>query len=209
MTNCSHCRQRKAKRRCPALGSDLCPLCCGILREKELHCPPGCRFLTLHKPYQESKIIRKKRKPAEEAPLDERLAWLALTIEASLHEYAGRNPTFSDREAILALEYAREKIEKGRSRLLLTRDERGVRNEAGEAVLKNLDQARFERKIVLPQDVERYSTEEKLRSLENIIQGIQQVARADLAGRAYLQDLGRRLEKLRELSDQKKIVSRP
>ena len=36
MALCSNCRKRKAKRACPALGSPLCNLCCGILREKEI-----------------------------------------------------------------------------------------------------------------------------------------------------------------------------
>jgi len=209
MTICSHCRQRKAKRRCPALGSGLCPLCCGLLREKDLHCPPGCRFLAQHKPYQENKIIRRKTTPPAAAPQDERLNWLGLLVEASLHAYAGGHPVFSDRDAVLALEYARDRTEKGRSRLLLTGEENRVKNEAGEAILASLDQARFERKIILPQDVERYSSEEKLKSLENIILGVKYAAGGNLEGRAYLQDLARRMDRLREFSDQKKIVSRP
>ncbi len=209
MTNCSHCRQRKAKRRCPALGSDLCPLCCGLLREKELHCPPGCRFLAHHKPYQENKTIRRKRTPSGEGPQDERLNWLALNIEASLLDYAGRNRGFSDRDAVLALEYARDRTERGRSRLILTREEGRVKNEPGEAVLTSLDQARFERKIILPQDVEHYNTEEKLKTLEDIILGIKYVARANLEGRTYLRDLARRMDRLKEFSHRKKIVSQP
>jgi hypothetical protein len=210
MMNCSHCRRRKAKRRCLALGSDLCPLCCGLLREKELHCPPGCRFLVQHKPYQEDKIIRRKRTPAPaKEPQDERLNWLALTIEACLHDYAGRYTAFRDRDAVLALEYARDKTEKGRSRLLLTQEESRVKNEAGEAILTSLDEARFEKKIILPQDVARYSTDEKLKSLENVILRVKYATRSGLDGRAYLQDLARRMDRLKEFSDRKKVVSRP
>jgi hypothetical protein len=209
MVLCSHCRQRKAKRKCPALGSDLCPLCCGRLREKELHCPSGCRFLTQHKPYQENRIIRKKRTFSEDALQDERLNWLALNIEVPLREYAERNPAFSDKDAVLALEYAKERTEKSRSRLLLPQEERRIRNEAGEAVLMSLDQCRFKRKIILPQDVEKYTTEEKLKCLDNVILGVQHVAGGDLAGQAYLLDLGRRVARLQESQEGKKVVSRP
>jgi hypothetical protein len=208
MVLCSHCRQRKAKRRCPALGSDLCPLCCGRLREKEVRCPSSCRFLTQHKPYQEDRLIRKKRTFSEDALQDERLNWLALNIEAPLRAYAERNPSFLDRDAVLALEYAKERTARNRSRLLLPREESRIRNEAGEAVLTSLDQCRFERKIILPQDLEKYTTEEKQKCLDNVILGIQHVARDNLAGRTYLEDLTRRLDRLRESSDGKKVLSK-
>ncbi|OGD37775.1 MAG: hypothetical protein A2V45_13230 [Candidatus Aminicenantes bacterium RBG_19FT_COMBO_58_17] len=208
MARCSRCRQRKAKRQCPALGSDLCPLCCGRLREKELHCPPGCPFLTQHKPYQENKIIQKKRTFSEDVLQDERLNWLILNIEAPLREYAGQNPAFTDKDAVLALEYAKDKVEKNRSRLLLSRDEGRVRNEVGEAILVILEQCRFQRKIIMLQDVERYTTEEKLKCLENVILGIKYLAHGRLAGRTYLQDLARRLDRLKEFSEQKKILTR-
>jgi hypothetical protein len=188
---------------------DLCPLCCGRLREKELHCPPGCPFLTQHKPYQENKIIQKKRTFSYEVPQDERLNWLALNIEAPLQEYAERNPAFTDRDAILALEYAKDQVEKNRFRVLLSQDGGRVRNDVGEAILLSLEQCRFQRKIIWLQDVERYSTEEKLKCLENVILGVKFLAHGSLAGRTYLQDLARRLARLKEFSDQKKIITRP
>jgi hypothetical protein len=208
MAKCSRCGLRKAKRRCPALGSDLCALCCGRLREKELRCPAGCAFLVRHRPYQENRVIRKKRSFSEEVPEDERLSWLTLNIEVPLLEAAQRNPGFADRDALLALEYAKEKVEKSRSRLILSPGrEAPARNEAGEAVYASLDQCRFEKKIILPQDVEKYSSKEKLKCLDNVILGIKFLAKGDLAGRAYLQNLARRMERLKELSSQKKLLT--
>jgi len=208
MARCSRCGLRKSKRHCPALGSDLCALCCGRLREKELRCPQGCSFLARHKPYQENKIIRKKRTFSEEVSEDQRLGWLTLNIEAPLLEYAQRNPAFSDRDAILALEYAKEEVESNRSRLILSSPRGGhVKNEAGEAVCGSLEQCRFEKKIILLQDVEKYSSEEKLKCLDNVILGIRYLARGQLAGRAYIQDLARRMDRLKELSSQKKLLT--
>jgi len=209
MAKCSRCGQRKAKRQCPALGSDLCPLCCGRLREKDLHCPQGCAFLTRHRPYQENKIIRKKRTFSEDVPQDERLNWLALNIEAPLQEYAARHPAFADRDAILVLEYAKDRVEKNRSRLLLTQEARAVKNEVGEAILLSLEQCRFQKKIILLEDVERYSAEEKLKCLENVILRVKYLARSNLAGRAYLQDLARRMDRLKKLSSRKMLLTQP
>jgi hypothetical protein len=43
--NCPLCRQRKAKRACPAVGHDICPVCCGTKRIVELACPANCVYL--------------------------------------------------------------------------------------------------------------------------------------------------------------------
>jgi hypothetical protein len=186
----------------------LCPLCCGRLRERELHCPPGCPFLTPHKAYQENRIIQKKGTVAEEVRPDERLKWLILNIEAPLREHADRVPGFADRDAVLALEYAKERIARNRVRLLLSREETRLKNEVGEAVLLSLVQCRFHRQIILLQDTERYSTEEKLKCLESVILGIKALSRGELDGRAYIQNLSRRLDRLKEASGQKKIITR-
>jgi hypothetical protein len=42
---CPSCGQRKAKRPCPALGHDICPVCCGTKRLREIACPPTCGYL--------------------------------------------------------------------------------------------------------------------------------------------------------------------
>ena len=42
---CPLCRQRKAKRPCPALGHEICAVCCGTKRLREIACPPTCIYL--------------------------------------------------------------------------------------------------------------------------------------------------------------------
>jgi hypothetical protein len=189
------------------LGSSLCPLCCGRLREKELHCPSGCPYLSRHKPYQENKIIQKKRTFSEDVLNDERLAWLTWNIEAPLKEFADHHAGFMDRDVILALEYAKNGVGKGRSLVVLAREETRVTNEAGEAVLQSLNQCRFQRKIVLPQNLEAYTSEEKIKCLENTILAVKHLARERLEERTYLQDLTRRWSRLQESSNRAKIIS--
>ena len=42
---CKLCERKRARRHCPALGSDICPTCCGAERENSIDCPASCEFL--------------------------------------------------------------------------------------------------------------------------------------------------------------------
>lgn len=207
MAQCSKCKERKAKRHCPALGDELCNLCCGLLRGKKIHCPRQCIFLGKHKTYQEEKLLQKKQAFVEDILDDERLMWLILHIEAALKDEADRNPKFTDRDAVLSLEYAVEKVRKGVSRLILTREERHPRNETGEAVLRNVEDCRFRKSIILVGSIETYTTEEKLKCLENVILTVKYLARGGLEGRKYLQALEARFAKIENLSKEKKLIT--
>jgi hypothetical protein len=43
---CPVCHQRKAKRACPALGRQICAVCCGTKRLVEINCPTDCGYLS-------------------------------------------------------------------------------------------------------------------------------------------------------------------
>ena len=42
---CPVCNERKAKRACPALGKQICAVCCGTKRLVEISCPADCGYL--------------------------------------------------------------------------------------------------------------------------------------------------------------------
>jgi hypothetical protein len=42
---CPVCNQKKAKRFCPAKGTQVCPHCCGEKRILEIDCPDDCQYL--------------------------------------------------------------------------------------------------------------------------------------------------------------------
>lgn len=42
---CPLCGQRKARRDCPALGRQICAVCCGTKRQIEIRCPADCAYL--------------------------------------------------------------------------------------------------------------------------------------------------------------------
>lgn len=214
MNKCPRCNSRKAKRYCAALGESICSLCCGQIREREVHCPSNCPFLSKHKSYQEKRVIEKKhtapRLPSseEEDPLkDERMAWLAFHIETPVKEYAQRNPSLNDKEALLALEYAREKIAKDKGLILLPGERMKPLNDLGEAVVSMIERCRFEGRIIIAGKSHTYSKQEKLKVLDRIIGVVKHLARSDMEGRAYIQAVTERFERMKDLNRQKKVLT--
>lgn len=214
MALCPKCRKRLAKRSCPALGSTICQLCCGTLRDKEVHCPPACPHLSAHRPYQEKRVIGRKptghgarRPPREDILLDDRLAWLALHIEAALQQHADSRPDFADKDAVLALEYAREKTEKGAGRLIIPGAALRPVNQAGELVLQAVEACRYRTSVILQAGLEDYKKDEKLACLERVALGIKLTLKADPGGRSYLKDLAGRFAKAGAASRDKKLVT--
>jgi hypothetical protein len=42
---CKLCQKRRAKRHCPGVQGDICPVCCGTEREVTVDCPLDCEYL--------------------------------------------------------------------------------------------------------------------------------------------------------------------
>lgn len=213
MKKCPRCNTRKSKRYCPALGKSLCTLCCGQIREKEVHCPVDCLFLSKHKSYQEKRIIEKKtphrRIPSSEEELlkDERMAWLAFNIEAPLKEYAEQRASLNDREALLALEYAREKIAKGRGLVLMPEKSGKPRNELGDAIYQMIERCRFEGRIIMAGKPQTYSTEEKIKVCDTLIGTLKHLAQGNLEGRSYIRVVLERFAQMNDQSRRKKVFT--
>jgi hypothetical protein len=214
MKRCSRCNNRKAKRYCPALGKSICSLCCGQIREKEVHCPVNCSFLTKHKSYQEKRIVEKRHSPqrisgtAEEDILkDERMAWLAFHIETPVKDYAEKKPSFNDREVLLALEYAKDRIAKDKGLILFPDKSLNPQNDLGEAIFQMIERCRFERRVIITGESQNYSKREKLKVLERIITAVKQLAGDDLEGRSYIQVVLDRFSRMKDLSRQKKVLT--
>lgn len=205
---CRHCGKRKAKRSCPALGSELCSLCCGTLRERELHCPPSCRFLAEHKPYQEKRILeRRVERAGRERRLDDRLSWLVFTVEASLRELARRIPGFMDRDAALAVAYAREKFERAQTILVLPGDARRPQHDTGEVVVRAVEDCRFRPGGFIAAGIETYTRDDRLAALDFVARAIQTTSGARAEGRVYLQSLADRFDEAQKASRDKKILT--
>ena len=213
MPLCSRCGKRMAKRRCPALGSGLCSLCCGLLRDKEIHCPPACPYLVRHRPYQEKRILEKRAPGRTREPFagddlldDERLAWLVFQLEAPVGALAARLPALTDRDVLLALEYARAGIEKGKSLIVLPGDDLKPKNELGEAIIQAAETSRCAAPVILASGLETYRKEEKLRCLDRIIGTVRLLIRDHPSGRTYIGSLLERFARIREAAPRGKII---
>jgi len=202
MAKCSRCDAKKARRRCPALGSEICALCCGRIRGKEIHCPAGCEYLVQHAPYQEKKVLERretadsrsaprKREPA----LDDRMKWMLFSVEATLKKIAERNPAFTDKNALLACEYAKDKLAKGERRLILPAEAPRPGNAAGEAVYLTVSRCRFERTALIAVTAEPYSIEDRTAAIDFLIRTIKALARDRWEGRTFLDRLSERFDR--------------
>ena len=61
MTNlCPSCRSRRGKRACPALGREICAVCCGTKRQVEIQCPPTCAYLSSARTHPAAVVTRRR-----------------------------------------------------------------------------------------------------------------------------------------------------
>lgn len=60
MAKCLTCGERKGNRFCPAVNGDICSLCCGSKRQKEIRCIDSCGYLKKGSEYQLDRDITRK-----------------------------------------------------------------------------------------------------------------------------------------------------
>lgn len=62
MATCPLCSSRKTKRTCPALGREICAVCCGTKRLVEIACPPGCQYLSAARAHPPAVVQRQQER---------------------------------------------------------------------------------------------------------------------------------------------------
>jgi hypothetical protein len=55
---CTLCGERRAKRACPALGQEICPVCCATKRLVAIRCPAGCVHLAAARQHPAAAVKR-------------------------------------------------------------------------------------------------------------------------------------------------------
>jgi hypothetical protein len=59
---CPLCRQRAARRRCPALDRNICAVCCGTKRLVEITCPADCGYLKASQAHPPASVRRQQER---------------------------------------------------------------------------------------------------------------------------------------------------
>ena len=59
---CPSCGQRKARRACPALGANICAVCCGTKRLVEIKCPADCGYLASAREHPAAVVRRRQER---------------------------------------------------------------------------------------------------------------------------------------------------
>jgi hypothetical protein len=58
--NCPLCGVRRARRGCPALGQQICPVCCGTKRLVQIDCPNDCAWLASAREHPPAVAVRQQ-----------------------------------------------------------------------------------------------------------------------------------------------------
>jgi hypothetical protein len=59
---CPLCGQRKARRACPALGKQICAVCCGTKRLVQIQCPTDCIYLASARDHPPAAVVRQQQR---------------------------------------------------------------------------------------------------------------------------------------------------
>ena len=59
---CPSCGTRRARRACPALGQQICPVCCGTKRLIEIRCPADCPYLATARDHPSAVVVRQRQR---------------------------------------------------------------------------------------------------------------------------------------------------
>jgi hypothetical protein len=59
---CPLCGQRRARRTCPAIGYQICAVCCGTKRLTEIHCPSDCVYLAAAREHPPAAAVRQQQR---------------------------------------------------------------------------------------------------------------------------------------------------
>jgi len=119
---CPLCGVRKARRGCPALGRQICAICCGTKRLTEIACPSDCTWLASAREHPPASAVRRQQHDLSllvqfMRDLSERQSRLFFLVQTFLNEYTPSElqPLIDDdiREATTALAATYETASRG------------------------------------------------------------------------------------------------
>lgn len=104
MALCALCGRRKARRACPAIGREICTICCATKRIVEIACPSDCIHLMSAREHPPAVVQRQRTRDVAFIVttwhgLTEQQSRLALVLQRVVHAHrAGAVPRLLDRD---------------------------------------------------------------------------------------------------------------
>lgn len=116
---CKICQKKRARRYCPGVNGDICPVCCGTERENSVDCPLDCEHLQAARrheqplPLDPATIPNKDVRVGEDflAQHEDLVVWLTLALEQAMQKE--RAVDLDAREALQALIRTYRTLESG------------------------------------------------------------------------------------------------
>jgi len=121
MSRCPRCESRKAKRSCPALGVDICPVCCAEGRLNTIQCPTDCTYLGAE--FYQQKRRREKAmsrgrtfvESLEKLFPDPEVREVAFKLHADIYFFAKQSEPVEDMDLAAVL----DEVRRGPARIIL------------------------------------------------------------------------------------------
>jgi hypothetical protein len=118
-TPCKLCEKRRARRHCPGIGAEICPVCCGTERENTIDCPLDCEFLQEARLHERPVELSGDAVPNQDLIVSEKFVrdheqevmWLALALSRAMDK--GKAVDSDVREALDALIRTYRTLESG------------------------------------------------------------------------------------------------
>ena len=90
---CPLCRRRRVRRACPALGHQICAVCCGTKRLREIRCPSDCTYLVSARTHPPAVVQRQQERDARFLlpiidGLGQRQYQLFFVVQSTIHRLA-------------------------------------------------------------------------------------------------------------------------
>ena len=108
-TPCKLCQKRRARRHCPGVQGEICPVCCGTERENTIDCPLDCEHLLEARIREKPPEVHTGDLPNQDIPVSEdfireherEIVWLSMALAAAMEKE--RAVDGDSREALDAL----------------------------------------------------------------------------------------------------------
>ena len=118
-TPCKQCEKRRARRYCPGVQGEICPVCCGTERENTIDCPLDCEYLQEARRHDHPPQITPEELPNKDIRVSEQflidheevVVWLTMSLTGIIEKE--RAVDFDAREALEALIKTYRTLESG------------------------------------------------------------------------------------------------